>query len=128
MKEKERKRKKKREPSQVHQFSIISTSSERGKKFDFKGHTKKILRLLAEKKLRYTPRIRFSMSHELSEFKPRSCEKDDLDPGELPAIRFIPEEPASRAFVNFTVYDPATTKKSVTSRSNSSTDKAQRRT
>ena len=51
------------------------------------------------------------MAHELIEIEARKCERETLDPGEMPAIRFIPDEPAKRTFVTFQVYDPVTGKK-----------------
>ena len=74
---------------------------------------KELVRLLAKKSVRFTPRIRFSMAHELSNIKPHLWEREAFEPGELPVVRFIPAEPASRGFVNFTVYDPVTNKQKI---------------
>ena len=68
-------KKKKEKKSGAKEFSTISATTEKkAVKFDFRGHTKELVRLLAEKKVRFTPRIRFSMAHELSSIKPHLCE------------------------------------------------------
>ena len=57
------------------------------------------------KNLRLVPRIRFSMTHSLSDFRQHDCERKEPTTNDMPAVRFVPDKPASRSFVTFTVYD-----------------------
>ena len=45
------------------------------------------------------------MTHSLSDFRQYDCERKEPTTNDMPAVRFVPDEPASRSFVTFTVYD-----------------------
>ena len=45
------------------------------------------------------------MTHSLSDFRQHDCERKEPTSNNIPAVRSVPDKPASRSFVTFTVYD-----------------------
>ena len=115
-------------PRVASQVKNFQDPRSRKKQFDFRAHTRKLVRLLNEKKIKLVKRIRYSMGKEMVDFEQTDCERWVIHANEMPAYRFVPDKPTSRAFVTFTVYDEETKKKNVTSRFRATTGRVHART